>query len=439
MSLIESNYNIHFKYQSNNFIFNSLKCSLIKFNKQIKDADKGALNILEKNGFLVDSTFNEIEFLKYINMKSRFVSDTLTLTLFPTMACNCACSYCYEKDLELSKNIMSFEICDYILDFIEKVAKKHKNIYIIWHGGEPLLAKDVIWYISEKTLSIKRKYNVDYNAFIISNLCLLNDDIIGNFLKYKILALQATIDGLPKTHNARRTYKNGDPTFDLILKNILKLQAKNIAVDLRLNIDKLNKDEIIELIELLHSSGVHIDDNLYLGFLRGPQNKKHEYLKISEYANICTHILRYLMNKFPNNSFNRWYPKFKGKFCLADSYNSYSIDFNGDIYKCWHDVGNKNYAMSNIRGFNLPGFNQNLSYSMYSLPINEECKNCNILPLCLCNCAKYRNTSDYCLEYKYNLIDILKCFIDKNKDELLKNETFVLKHSNNIDTLFERR
>lgn len=447
MNFKESMYNIRFRFKDHEYIFNSLRCSLVKLSDTLSKnspnselceiiRDEEDLKVLKSQGILVNKQFEEFEFLKYLNMRSRFSFDTLTLTLFPTMSCNCKCTYCYENNIKYDRSIMSRKVCDDILHSIESVAKLNKNISIIWHGGEPLLAKDVIWYISNNAQSIAKKYNVKYSSFIISNLCLVDDDIIENLLKYNILNIQCTIDGLPEVHNRKRVLKNGNPTFDLIINNILKLQSKGISVDLRLNIDKYNKNDITKLVDLLIDKRIHIEDNVYLGHLKDYKNKSNDYLNVKEYSDACISLYEHLIKKIPNINFDSWFPKFKGKFCQADSYGSLSIDYSGNIYKCWHDVGNPLYMLGNVCDFDFSVCSKSLSYALRPLDMDIKCQKCKILPLCLGGCQKYRIYNDYCLEYVYNLVDILKIFINKNSHESQDSNIFVLKQANDVNKLF---
>ena len=99
-------------------------------------------------------------------------------------------------------------------------------------------------------------YGINYSGFILTNGCLIDNSTVENFLKYKILGAQITIDGLPKTHNERRKYNNGRGTFQDIVDNILELQKNGIEVDVRLNIDKNNYMEIDDIVILLLSYGI---------------------------------------------------------------------------------------------------------------------------------------------------------------------------------------
>ncbi|MBQ3450791.1 MAG: hypothetical protein IJG32_00790 [Selenomonadaceae bacterium] len=50
-----------------------------------------------------------------------------------------------------------------------------------WYGGEPLLAKEIIWSLSEKFLEFCATKAIDYDAFIITNASLLEDSDVELF------------------------------------------------------------------------------------------------------------------------------------------------------------------------------------------------------------------------------------------------------------------
>ena len=72
---------------------------------------------------------------------------SLELTLLPTEKCNFRCTYCYE-DFLIGK--MKPWIRSGVKSLIEKrVDMGLRNLNLSWFGGEPLLAKDVLFEIAD--------------------------------------------------------------------------------------------------------------------------------------------------------------------------------------------------------------------------------------------------------------------------------------------------
>lgn len=79
---------------------------------------------------------------------------TLSLTIAPTLECNFSCEYCFESH---TKNIMSIEIQNEIYSWVKVAAQDKMNVNITWYGGEPLLAKIIIFEMSENMIKICKK------------------------------------------------------------------------------------------------------------------------------------------------------------------------------------------------------------------------------------------------------------------------------------------
>ncbi len=66
----------------------------------------------------------------------------ITAYLKPTNFCNVDCAHCYlPLDVRANKDKMSDEMLHKVMSFLKDMMKKynHQQIFIIWHGGEPLV------------------------------------------------------------------------------------------------------------------------------------------------------------------------------------------------------------------------------------------------------------------------------------------------------------
>ena len=93
------------------------------------------------------------------------------------------------------------------------------------------------------------------------------------------------------------------------------------------------------------------------------------------------------------------------------------------MYKCWNDVGNEERAVGNVKNLKdiIPDekmYMRNVEYLLWS-PFNyENCKECNLLPICMGGCPyngeKLGDMPD-CEKWRYNLEDVLKLtYLQKN-------------------------
>ena len=67
-------------------------------------------------------------------------NDAFTLILEPVKRCNLRCLYCYSDDA--GAGVMSRHTLQTALEKTARYAERHgfREIHILWHGGEPLLA-----------------------------------------------------------------------------------------------------------------------------------------------------------------------------------------------------------------------------------------------------------------------------------------------------------
>ena len=195
---------------------------------------------------IADDEF-EVNKIKYVTRSTRFDHSHLALTINPTLVCNFACPYCFEYDH--NGKTMTTETEDRIVDFV-KSHSEAKSMRITWFGGEPLIAFDRIESLSKKLLSL----GLEYDAGIISNGYLVNEDVAKRISHLHITSMQITLDGLKERHDSRMgCLKNGGATFDRIISSMKLLRefAPDMRIGIRVNIDHENDQEFITLYKFI--------------------------------------------------------------------------------------------------------------------------------------------------------------------------------------------
>ncbi len=418
-----SRYNIIFEYNGKKMAFNSRSCALAEvdedffkiLNNPPVDGNSGNTNLIEsmKSGsYIVEDDFDELENLKMISFSGKFGNKGLGLVIAPTLSCNFACPYCYENP---SKGVMSPEVQQALLDLAENTAKSKLGVSVTWYGGEPLIAKDVVFSMSEKFIDICRKYGVNYTASIITNGYLIDDEIVESMVKARILDAQVTLDGPEDVHNSRRKLKvdNGEGTFNRIVHNIKKLVNKNINVDIRVNIDKTNSETVEGLLDVLKGNQLDKCD-VNFGHVRPYTSVCNSILSnclnVEEYANTDVKLQNILRQKGFGSSGYPHYPGTKSNYCCADSLSSFVVDPKGNMYKCWNDVGNVSRKVGNVLDKESYFNSLHTKYMLWSPFKFKACEECNILPICMGGCPYegLKKGSPDCEKWRYSLIDILK-------------------------------
>lgn len=389
-------------------------------NKEIKDDE------LEKNlklgGFLIDDDLNEFDLLRYETNCSKYQTNSLGITIAPTLGCNFECVYCYEEDHDNHKQ-MSEEVQNKLIEYIQYQIKTISNLNITWYGGEPLLAFPLIEKLSEKFINLCEENKVNYSASIVTNGYLLNKEIASKFEKLKIFGIQVTIDGSKDIHDSRRFLKGGKPTFDKIFNNLIDIIEIFPHISLRVNIDKENSKSVFEILDLIQSTPLKGKIIPYLGYVENTNDcyNKEACLDYSIFSKLDFDFYMELKNRGMATDMLYKYPQQYRNVCSADITNSFTIDPEGKIYKCWNDIGISNYSVGSIKE-GIAINNKLFKYMLYDCTLDKSCTDCKVMPLCMGGCPRKRldSSNARCTNYKYTLEDYIKKIISSMKK--YKNE-----------------
>ena len=345
---------------------------------------------LSSAGYLVDycSDAESINLLRYMKLIKSFQSDRLTLVIAPTLYCNFACPYCYEKDLPNQQ--MKDETINELIEFIVQREDTFKYLEICWHGGEPLAAINVIDKILNR---IKSEIKIDLKGHsIVTNGYLINEKVLDCFSRFPLGYIQITIDGNEHTHNLNRISKNGQPTFDRIIKNIDLLVKKlpNTNVGVRMNVHKNNVHEFVPLYNALSKRWEGSKVNIYPAFVMDNQSCKVPCFNSIEKTAFLYDLYKKIGRKYSDVDM-----RLKTGNCTAIYENSYVIGPNGDIFKCWVDVGVPEKRVGDLKS----GIHNHALIEKYILSSDKfsdkKCLACSVFPICSGGCNKYRMDSSY--------------------------------------------
>lgn len=413
-----SKYNFFFPYVDGNTdwhktIYNARTGSLALLDEEkynmLKDYEEKGILIddnnfvsdLKKGGFLVDEKTDEIDIIRYNMFKSRFSSSVLSLTIVPTSNCNFRCIYCYEKD-KISPIAMSSCQQDLLVDFIENKSQDIKTLYITWYGGEPLLAIDIIEKLSSKFIDICSKNKISYYANLVTNGYLLNKTMVNKLINCNVKTIQITLDGDASDHNIRRPLIGGAPTYDKIIENLCEIKGtENIEIAIRINADKHNISRVGNVIDTIRKLKLDTFVSPYLAMVENINDnyndnscfRKNEF-SLYEYDFIMENRLD-IMGHLPIQI---------GNYCCADSSESYVINADGFIYKCWSELGHREKNIGTLED-GLKNNETLMSYLLYDPTKDDDCKECKFLPICMGGCPFVRkhNKEIRCTRMKYNM------------------------------------
>lgn len=345
---------------------------------------------------MIDDDCSELDILRYRMYADRYNEENLSLVIAPTSNCNFRCPYCFESSV-LRNCRMDESIKKGILQFVNSKIKTIKHLDVCWYGGEPLLELNTIKEMSNEFISICDAHKVEYNAGIITNGYLLTQSTLTLLIDAKVSNVQITLDGIKEDHDSRRYLIGKLPTFDTIIENLLSLSSiykENIKfprICIRMNVDKSNVNGVDRLMEYLYSLPLKDYVFFYIAAVYDSNDINNEYtFTHSEYLEIYRKYLKKI-KKFIGNDYELYYPKLISAACGCERVSSFVIDADGSLYKCWEQIGNKEFSVGNINDDSKDYGSSWFYKCIVSDPTHrEECKNCIILPSCMAGGCPHR-------------------------------------------------
>lgn len=384
----------------------------------LEDVDQETVVALKKAKIVLsqnnDTIFLDKKLKYYLNT---FQPTALGFALAPTTACNFKCPYCFEEN-RLHKYMSEENENDFV-----RFIKSHPlvtDVSLTWYGGEPLLGFKTI----KSILSKLKKNNINLASHsMISNGYLLNEEKAKYFSENPLTFIQITIDGNKESHDKRRILLNNKPTYDKILSNIdyfVHLNP-NTNIAIRVNIDKSNKDSFYPLYKELSDRWRDFPTiNIYPAF-------------VIEYTDSCSSEcsalnqsdrIDFYFELYKKHGVNiNFYPETKVGGCGATKVNYYVVGPEGELYKCWNDIGVKEKVIGYLKGNEIPNYNIFCQYLVGPTMFEDsKCQKCNIFPICDggCKWIRLRNENegknfDLCSNRKDNLDKFLELHYNQRK------------------------
>lgn len=318
--------------------------------------------LLETDGFIVSGETSQeclkkdIEFPYYSNcistnksslLKNKLENSTqdffesyfinnpqlLNIHLEITSKCNERCVHCYLPN-ENKTNSLS---ADLFYSIIEQCYKMHVfNITI--SGGEPMLHQNFLEFI-------KKCHDYNFSLNILSNLTLLNETILQEFKRNKLLSIQTSLYSMdPEIHDSI-TQKKG--SFEKTKNAILTLIKNNIPLQISCPILKQNLSSYKNVVNWGNAHNINVNSDYVI---IGQYNHTNQNLDNRISLNEAKHVVRQkivdnpqYLQKLENDAEEKKNQKPEDYICNVCQ-SSICISENGEVYPCagWQDyiVGN---------------------------------------------------------------------------------------------------
>ena len=233
-----SKYNVFYEHGANFLLVNTRTGAMFTLDGELKQKiESGDVSCISedvvkeyiKTGIVIDDSFNEYNFLKYITDKEKFNNNILSLTILMTRNCNFKCTYCFEG-LNKKSDSLKPKTKEAIFKFINNVFNENKNIKflsITLFGGEPLLSfyNNFQWLLDIKKLCMEKEK--EFSTMVITNGSLITEKILKSLKELNCHDIQITLDGIAAIHDSRRMFKNGKGSFYKVISGIKKIVGYN--------------------------------------------------------------------------------------------------------------------------------------------------------------------------------------------------------------------
>jgi uncharacterized protein len=253
-------------------------------------------------------------------------NERLHLIVLPTEKCNFRCVYCYE-DFAIGR--MNASVQEGILNLLRQRIERLKYLEIGWFGGEPLLAKDIIYRINRFALS--NRGDCSFLSTISTNASLLELSTFRELVRHGVQLFQVTIDGAKELHDQTRITRNGQGTFCRIMENLEGIRASEVActIVVRTHVSENNVSSLSNLILYFaklwrgdHRFKIHLKPVEALGSANDPH---FPFLRNKE-------ALRQIRELAIHSGLEL--AKSASSMCYAAAANSFVIRADGRIAKC---------------------------------------------------------------------------------------------------------
>lgn len=427
-------FNISQPIENGVLLYNTFSTSLVELSDELykaifeeNDYSFPEISDLYSMGFLVDDKYNELEAMEKIRCEviKNSTSQIANIIIAPTLECNAHCFYCFENGYRKGK--MSLETADALVEFLEKHWNGEK-LGITWFGGEPLLASDIIDYISTKLT----EKNIIYGCKITTNGSLLDGKLAQKAIElWHVEKVQITIDAVGDKYNRIKNYdKQYQDAFSLVMQNMQNALSMGINLKVRINFDPSKQDEALETMNYLlrrfnnanhlkiYFAPIDADDEIVKNISGNfDEYNEHPYISLIKFGR-KHHLYRGFPDMEDDESTDHEYDTCgllkKLKIypspinCYATCPNVFSIGPNGDIYKCHRALGRKEYASGNIK----TGIEENDAYKFFcnTALTYSECAMCPILPICQGGCkinAQFYSGKEACAPSKAIIKDLI--------------------------------
>lgn len=347
---------------------------------------------LVRQKHLIEDDVDEMSIVRERKRAGMQDTNRLDVILMPTLDCNFACTYCYERH---EPSLMSEETERSVRRWLGSEIPKHKVTLLSWFGGEPLLAYRQVVSMTKYAVDAAANAGVGCVAHMTTNGSLLDPARSLELVAAGLRDFQITIDGSREAHDGFRPGRNGSGTYDRVFRNVVDLVGTDprVNVSLRVNFNHRNLETIPGLLQAFPER------------VRGQLRPVFEPIFgspcVSATANIRGEAISAaladdyaLASRLGYNVVHGVSSTGHGKlvYCYAERESQVIVSFNGDVFKCSVDEFSSDRRLGYIREDGVLIKERRWGEWMSGVDLFEKaCDDCLYLPTCMGGCRRERN------------------------------------------------
>ena len=343
--------------------------------------------------------------------------------------CNIDCKYCFFLSKEALYPDEKHRMSEATLEaYIRQLLESHRTpeVTVAWQGGEPtLMGVDFFRRSIELVEKYRRPGQQVQHTFQTNGIAL--DDEWCAFLKSHNFLVGLSVDGPRDLHDTYRVTRGGKGTFDLVMKGWQCLRKHGVDFNILCTVNAANQHQgrrvyqffrddlgatwiqFIPIVERATADTIHIAN---LGWSERPKEKRLLYTQTGSLVTDRS-VNGEQYGQFLVDIFEEWVRRDVGKvyvqlfdvtleayfgrhmLCIHAPTCGYgpALEYNGDLYACDHFVE---------PGFKLGNIHKTHMLELVASPrqrkfgedkrdtLTQQCRTCEVLPLCNGGCPKER-------------------------------------------------
>jgi uncharacterized protein len=346
------------------------------------DSDRAALARLE---MVVDDLALERAAMASLVERTNARKHRFKATVVLNLACNLACSYCYEEDFRRG-DAMDETTARLLVDHVLHEQIEHgREVELRFYGGEPLLSVPMLKAIAGPLRDAAQACGTRFSCSMVTNGTLLTRPVVEELLPYGLKSAQITLDGPPEIHDLQRPFVSGEGSFAPIVAN-LKAVSDLVTLNPGGNFTRENFREFPRLLDLLLAEGVdpeQLGPVMFAPILpKSGRPSGHDATAcITSGEPWLAEAALFLREETLRRGFAAMKPTMGA--CMVEFANDLVVNWDGSLYKCPAFMGWPELSVGTLARGVADYRHQSHNLDCWR---NDACLDCAYLPLCFGGC-----------------------------------------------------